>query len=111
MLRCGNGTNIELFEYSSPDQRHDQPRNTDIGGHHIAFYVDDIEAAAAYLKSHGIKVCGEPKLMEDNPEGGERWCYFVSPWGMQLELVSYPDGKDYEKDYATRLWSPVHPAD
>lgn len=41
--------------------------------------------------------------MEDNPEGGEWWCYFVSPWGMQFEPVSYPNGKEYEKDYAEKL--------
>ena len=109
MLRCGHGTNIELFEYESPDKRTELPRNTDNGGHHIAFYVDDIYAAVAHLKKHGIHVCGEPKFMKDNPEAGEWWCYFVSPWGMQFELVSYPDGKAYEKDYAGRLWNPAQP--
>jgi glyoxylase I family protein len=29
---------------------------------------------------------------------------------MQFELVSYPDGKAYEKDAAVRLWHPGHPA-
>src|SRR5258706_16420341 len=33
-LRCGNGSNFELFEYQAPDQRHQQPRNSHIGGHH-----------------------------------------------------------------------------
>jgi catechol 2,3-dioxygenase-like lactoylglutathione lyase family enzyme len=110
MLRCAHGSNIELFEYDAPDKNDVQPRNSDIGGHHIAFYVDDIHAAVAHLHHCDIKVCGEPKLMEDNPEGGEWWCYFVSPWGMQFELVSYPNGKEYEKDYAGKLWSPVKPA-
>ena len=35
-LRCKNGTNFEVFEYSSPDQRREQPRNSDVGGHHPA---------------------------------------------------------------------------
>lgn len=110
MSRCGHGANIELFEYTAPNQRSIQPRNSDIGGHHIAFYVDDIDVAVTHLKRHGIKVCGQPKLMESNPEGGERWCYFVAPWGMQFELVSYPQGKEYEKHYPGRLWDPGHPA-
>jgi catechol 2,3-dioxygenase-like lactoylglutathione lyase family enzyme len=110
MLRCGHGTNIELFEYQSPDQKTEMPRNTDHGASHIAFYVDDIQAAVAHLRKHGIKVCGEPKFMEDNPEAGTWWCYFVSPWGMQFELVSYPNGKAYEKDYSGKLWNPTNPA-
>ncbi|RYI11538.1 MAG: glyoxalase, partial [Acetobacteraceae bacterium] len=50
LMRCGFGSNIELFHYTSPDQKTVTPRNSDIGGHHIAFYVDDIDAVAAYLK-------------------------------------------------------------
>ena len=111
MLRCGHGSNIELFEYESPDKKYEQPRNTDIGGHHIAFYIDDIHAAVAHLKKHNIQICGEPKLMQNNAEGGEWWCYFVSPRGMQFELVSYPNGKDYEKEYPDKLWNPRRPAD
>ena len=97
MLRCGHGTNIELFEYQSPDQKTEMPRNTDHGASHIAFYVDDMKAAVAHLKKHGVHVCGEPKFMKDNPEAGTWWCYFVSPWGMQFELVSYPAGRGYEQ--------------
>ena len=47
LIRCGFGSNIELFKYTAPDQENVRPRNSDIGGHHIAFYVDDIDAAAA----------------------------------------------------------------
>ena len=43
MVRCGYGSNIELFQYKSPDQAKDMPKNSDIGGHHIALYVDDID--------------------------------------------------------------------
>ena len=60
-LRCKNGANLELFEYSSPDQNTQVPKNSDIGGHHLAFYVDDFDQALAYLISNGIEVgraCG-----------------------------------------------------
>jgi glyoxylase I family protein len=30
---------------------------------------------------------------------------------MQLELVSFPDGKAYEAEADTLLWHPAHPAD
>jgi glyoxylase I family protein len=30
---------------------------------------------------------------------------------MQLELVSFPDGKAYERETPIRLWHPAKPAD
>ena len=32
MVRCGTGSNIELFKYAAPDQKDLQPKNSDIGG-------------------------------------------------------------------------------
>lgn len=55
MVRCGTGSNIELFKYTAPDQKDLTPRNSDIGGFHIAFYVDDVAAAKAYLDAKGVK--------------------------------------------------------
>ena len=54
--RCRFGLNFEVFEYEPrPDQR-PQPRNNDLGGHHIAFYVDDMNAAVAYLRAKGVRL-------------------------------------------------------
>ena len=53
MVRCGTGSNIELFQYSAPDQKDVQTKNSDVGAFHIAFYVDDIKAAKAYLEIEG----------------------------------------------------------
>jgi catechol 2,3-dioxygenase-like lactoylglutathione lyase family enzyme len=109
LLRCGNGSNFEVFEYEAPDQSAQIPRNSDIGGHHLAFYVEDIERAVAYLEGLGIVVLGKPEYKEVGPDGGEAWVYFLAPWGMQLELVSYPNGKNYEKEFSGRLWHPAFP--
>ena len=49
LVRCGYGSNIELFKYTAPDQKDLTPKNSDIGGFHIALYVDDVAAAKAYL--------------------------------------------------------------
>ncbi|MEI2587446.1 hypothetical protein V8942_18340, partial [Acinetobacter baumannii] len=43
--RLGHGTNIELFQYDAADGQAPPPRNSDIGGHHLALYVDDLDAA------------------------------------------------------------------
>lgn len=109
-LRCGNGSNFELFEYQAPDQRRTPPRNSDVGGHHLALYVDDIGAAVAYLRDKGIRILGEPTVRTAGPSAGQSWVYFLSPWGMQLELVSFPGGKGYEAETDRRLWHPASPA-
>lgn len=110
-LRCRHGSNFELFEYSAPDQSKHQPRNSDIGGHHLALYVDDMAKAVEYLRSHGVRILGEPTVRTTGPSAGQTWVYFLTPWGMQLELVSYPEGKGYERETARRLWHPARPAE
>jgi glyoxylase I family protein len=108
--RLGNGSNIETFKYESADGQAPQPRNSDIGGHHLALYVDDMDAALDHLRAHGVEIMGEPTASA-GPAFGQRWVYFRSPWGMQFELVSFPGGKAYETDAPVRLWHPAHPAD
>lgn len=93
-FRCGNQAVFEVFHYTAPDQRLTQPRNTDVGGHHVALYVEDLDAAVAYLRAQGVSVLGEPTV-STGPHEGQRWVYFLAPWGMQFELVSYPNGKAF----------------
>lgn len=95
--RLGGQAIFEVFQYAAPDQARTPPRNSDIGGHHVALYVDDMDAAVDYLQSAGLRVLGEPTTSK-GPSEGQRWVYFLSPWGMQFELVSYPDGKAYDRD-------------
>ena len=108
--RCQFGPNFEIFQYEPAEGASPQPRNSDIGGHHLAFYVDDLDAAVAYLRSKGVEPMGEPTV-SSSFSTGQRWVYFRSPWGMQFELVSYPQGKAYEADAPVKLWHPAHPAE
>lgn len=107
--RCSFGSNLEVFEYRSPHPRTEPPANSDVGGHHLALYVDDMDAAVAYLRERGVQVLGEPTVSA-HASAGQRWVYFLAPWGMQFELVSFPDGKAYEATADTLLWHPAHPA-
>ncbi|RXZ51676.1 VOC family protein [Agromyces binzhouensis] len=107
-FRCGHGPNFEIFQWEPADGQADQPRNSDIGGHHLAFYVDDLDSAVAYLRESGVTVLGEPTASRNASEG-QRWVYFLAPWGMQLELVSFPDGKAYEAHATVKLWDPRNP--
>jgi catechol 2,3-dioxygenase-like lactoylglutathione lyase family enzyme len=106
--RCAIGANFEVFEYETPNEQQPQPSNSDIGGHHLAFYVDDFDTALSYLESEGVEVMGAP-VLSANASKGQRWVYFRAPWGMQFELVSAPDGKAYEKNAKTLLWHPARP--
>ena len=109
MLRCVEGSNIELFEYKNSRGSKVMPRAEDSGASHIAFYTDDMAAAVSYLKSKGITVLGDPVTMTSGDTEGETWVHFRSPWGSDMELVSYPNGKGYERHSKLRLWNPMHP--
>ena len=109
-LRCAYGSNIELFQYEVDGQANMPPRNSDVGGHHLAFYVNDFDKALAFLKSKGVQVLGEPVVRTAGPSGGQTWIYFLAPWGLQCELVSFPQGKGYERETDRRLWSTTNPS-
>jgi catechol 2,3-dioxygenase-like lactoylglutathione lyase family enzyme len=97
--RLGNGSNLEVFQYEPGGAdlpQRPQPRNGDIGGHHLG--------------AHDVEILGEPTASA-GAALGQRWLYFRSPWGMQFELVSFPGGKAYERDAARRLWHPARPAE
>jgi catechol 2,3-dioxygenase-like lactoylglutathione lyase family enzyme len=98
MLRLGKHHNVELFEYSAPDQQRTPPRNSDIGGNHLGFYVDDIDAAFEYVRAiPGVTVQEGPNGVADSaPVAGQRWFYFQSPWGMQLEMTTCATPGFYE---------------
>jgi len=105
-LSCRNGVHIEIFEFNVPDQQKQMPRNIDYGGHHVAFYVDDMDAAITYLKDKGVKLFGKKKDA-GGPEAGKdaTFIHFCTPWGLILELVSYPNGRTYEQEQPA-MWRP-----
>ncbi|SOE97004.1 glyoxylase I family protein [Burkholderia sp. D7] len=107
-FRCKHGPNFEIFQYIAPDQNSCPPLNSDVGGHHLGFYVDDLDVAVTYLREKGVRVLGDP-TRSSGASAGQRWIYFLSPWGMQLELVSFPKGKAYEANGRVRLWHPGKP--
>jgi catechol 2,3-dioxygenase-like lactoylglutathione lyase family enzyme len=111
LMRCGFGSNVELFEYAAPDQKEIKQKNSDIGAFHIAFYVDDVAAAKAYLDSKGVATRLGPIPISEGPAAGQTILYFQAPWGLQFEAISYPNGMAYEKTAETKLWDPKKPAE
>jgi catechol 2,3-dioxygenase-like lactoylglutathione lyase family enzyme len=109
MVRIGLHMNIELFEYDAPEQAPAPPRNSDIGGHHLAFYVDDIDLSYEYVKSiPGVEVMEGPNGVDERaPVAGQRWFYFRTPWGMQMELTTCSTGGFYEGLPGSRMAPPA----
>lgn len=99
-----------MFSYRSPDQQVAQPKNSDVGGYRIAFYVDDIKAADAYLRAKRVWTLFGSAPINEGPATGQAIVSFKAPWGLQTEAISYPKGMAYEKDADTILWSPKDPA-
>ena len=64
----------------------------------MAFYVDDMDAAIDFLKANNVEILGEPTSYTDGPNLGLTWCYFMAPWGMQLEIVSAPKGTVFDNE-------------
>ena len=79
MIRQGD-TVLELFIKADAPQRVTNPEA--MGLRHLAFHVEDIEAAAAWLARQGIET--EP-IREDKVNGG-RFTFFKDPDGLPLEL-------------------------
>ena len=90
MLRMPPNLNLELFEWSGSDRRTEHPRHSDAGGHHLCFSVADVDAAIDALGQWpGVRVLGDRKeVAGDSPRvAGNRWTYFLTPWGLLVELV------------------------
>ncbi|WP_196501675.1 VOC family protein [Aestuariivirga litoralis] len=94
---------MELFEYSGEDSKARPRRNSEVGGTHLCFEVDDVVASAARLKAQGIEMLDGPNLVSDGPLAGFHWVYFYAPWGQSLEIASF-DKLGYENNTSERLW-------
>jgi hypothetical protein len=52
--------------------------------------VDDVDQAVSHLKRiPGVRILGDRKeVAGDSPAvAGNRWIYFLTPWGLLMELV------------------------
>ena len=79
MLRLGD-TTLEIFVKPDAPARVTNPEA--MGLRHLAFHVEDIEPAVAWLNSMGI----ETEPVRDDPFNGGRFTFFKDPDGLPLEL-------------------------
>lgn len=104
--------NLCLLEGSYPGQRVVWPQMLDVGGWHLAAYVEDMDEAVRYIESCGVYVLGPGKKPTTNPPEvgeGSYACHCMTPWGFHFELTSYPNGRAYMDDSDRRLWNPSRP--
>ena len=79
MLRQGD-TTLELFIKPNYPERVTNPEAK--GLRHLAFHVEDIEPAVAWLRSVGI----EPEPIREDKVNGGRFAFFRDPDGLPLEV-------------------------
>lgn len=91
-LVCGNATNIELMEISSPTQDTVFPKRDDIGASSIGLYTDDLQATLDRAVSAGATPLGQITSVGEGPLAGRSFIYVTSTWGQQFFLMT--DGED-----------------
>jgi len=90
MLEYGNGSRLELFQYDRPtDRRSTPPKNSDLGGHHIAFKVTNLDKVLEMKNEFSLRFMAGPIAITEGPAAGQRIIYVLDPWDNQLELVEY----------------------
>jgi catechol 2,3-dioxygenase-like lactoylglutathione lyase family enzyme len=84
----GPGHSLELIEYSEPSDRTAvHPKPCDVGFAHVAYDVDDIDAAIAAASSHDMKPIGPVTAIDQGPNKGSRVAYLRDPDGITIEFI------------------------
>jgi catechol 2,3-dioxygenase-like lactoylglutathione lyase family enzyme len=91
------GSTLELLQYvSHPAEPTDRATNRP-GNGHLCFRVDDIHAACAELRRHGVRLISEPTEITAGTHRGGWAVYLRDPDDFTVELYQGP------------VASPVHP--
>lgn len=83
---------IELIEYRAPPERATvTARPCDVGFAHIAFDVEDIDAAIAWLARFGARPIAPPYVNKSGgPNAGVRVSYLTTEDRVTIELIERP---------------------
>jgi glyoxylase I family protein len=79
-LEVGDLYQIELFSFPDPPARPSRPEAA--GLRHLAFEVDDVDAAADHIKSFNVHV--EPIRIDEFTN--KRFTFFADPDGLPIEF-------------------------
>ncbi|WP_260987720.1 VOC family protein [Roseomonas gilardii] len=106
LMRIGQGPTLELFQVEGAEPA--PPAGlADRGLTHLGLYVDDIGAAAARLEASGGELLSAPHPLSGVEDGeGNAGAYGRTPWGMLVELITYPARISYPPGSAVTRWTP-----
>ncbi|MER5172936.1 antibiotic biosynthesis monooxygenase [Thioclava sp. GXIMD2076] len=92
LMRIGNGPCLEMFCIADGESRA-PARLQDRGITHIGLYVEDIDTAAERFAQAGGSLMAGPHPLSGVEDGaGNAGIYGTTPWGMLVELLTYPSG-------------------
>jgi catechol 2,3-dioxygenase-like lactoylglutathione lyase family enzyme len=89
----GPGHSLELIQYDSPaDKGQVIARPCDTGFAHLAYDVDDIDAAIATAADYDVRPVGKVMVIDKGPNAGGRVCYLRDPDGVTIEFIERAGG-------------------
>ena len=91
MVRDQRGVTLELLQFVTPAASGSRERrpNNQYGLTHLAFYVDDMDQAAARVRDAGGTVHAHTRATF--PQGNTTMMYCTDPDGTRIELMHNPD--------------------
>ncbi len=88
----GLGHWIELIRYHAPaDRGHALPKIFEDGAGHVAFNVDDADAALKAAGAYGLLPVGKVITIDQGPNQGRKVVYLQSDDGLSVEFIQMPD--------------------
>jgi len=89
----GPGHSLELIQYDGPaDRGKVVSRPCDTGFAHVAYDVDDIDAAIAVAGKYEVRPIGRVTVIDKGPNAGGRVCYLRDPDGVTIEFIEKRNG-------------------
>ena len=88
----GPGHSLELIQYLGPKEGRGRVRSLpcDVGFAHVAYDVDDIDAAIEAAADHHVHVIGEVAVIDQGPNAGGKVAYLRDPDGVTIEFIQKP---------------------
>lgn len=87
----GPGHRLELIQYHGPAERgRVESRPCDTGFAHVAYDVDDIDAALAAAAPYGFRPLNAPQDLHHGPNAGGRVVYTRDEDGVTVEYIQPP---------------------